>query len=205
MSEASETQRQPVLTSAAMAQSTQPVEELGALRGVVDFQALGERTVYLDCDVLQADGGTRCAAICGGYVAIASAFRRLVGNGSLPRTPLTDAVAAISVGIVDGDVLLDLPYAEDSRAEVDMNVVMTGSGELIEVQATAEKSPFGRASLDSMLELAAGGIGEIVREQERVLDEALTAFLTTAQQRGVAGHGPGAADQLLKTGIDYVF
>jgi len=115
------------------------------------------------------DGGTRCAAICGGYVAIASAFRRLVGSGSLPRTPLTDAVAAISVGIVDGEVLLDLPYAEDSRAEVDMNVVMTGSGELIEVQATAEKSPFGRASLDRMLELAAGGIGEIVREQERVL------------------------------------
>ena len=113
--------------------------------------------MWIDCDVIQADGGTRCAAICGGYVAIASAFRRLVGNGSLPRTPLSDAVAAISVGIVDGEVLLDLPYAEDSRAEVDMNVVMTGSGELIEVQATAEKSPFGRASLDRMLELAAGG------------------------------------------------
>jgi ribonuclease PH len=140
-----------------------------SLRSVVDFAALGERTVWIDCDVIQADGGTRCAAICGGYVALARAFRRLVGNGSLARTPLTNSVAAISVGIVDGDVLLDLPYAEDSRAEVDMNVVMTGSGELIELQATAEKTPFGRASLDRMLELAAGGIAEIAREQEQVL------------------------------------
>jgi len=140
-----------------------------SLRSVVDFAALGERTVWIDCDVIQADGGTRCAAICGGYIAIARAFRRLVYSGTLQRAPLTGSVAAISVGIVDGEVLLDLPYAEDSRAEVDMNVVMTGDGELIEVQATAEKTPFGRASLDSMLELAAGGIGEIVRETERVL------------------------------------
>jgi ribonuclease PH len=140
-----------------------------SLRSVVDFAALGERTVWIDCDVIQADGGTRCAAICGGYVAIARAFRRLVYSGALPRTPLTSSVAAISVGIVDGEPLLDLPYAEDSRAEVDMNVVMTGNGELIEVQATAEKTPFGRASLDRMLELAAGGIAEIASEQERVL------------------------------------
>jgi ribonuclease PH len=140
-----------------------------SLRSVVDFAALGERTVWIDCDVIQADGGTRCAAICGGYVAIARAFRRLVYSGALPRTPLTSSVAAISVGIVDGEPLLDLPYAEDSRAEVDMNVVMTGKGELIEVQATAEKTPFGRASLDRMLELAAGGIAEITSEQERVL------------------------------------
>jgi ribonuclease PH len=140
-----------------------------SLRSIVDFAALGERTVWIDCDVIQADGGTRCAAICGGYVAIARAFRRLVYSGSLARTPLTGSVAAISVGIVDGEPLLDLPYAEDSRAEVDMNVVMTGAGELIEVQATAEKTPFGRASLDRMLELAATGIGEIAREQERVL------------------------------------
>jgi ribonuclease PH len=140
-----------------------------SLRSVVDFAALGERTVWIDCDVIQADGGTRCAAICGGYVAIARAFRRLVYSGALPRTPLTSSVAAISVGIVDGEPLLDLPYAEDSRAEVDMNVVMTGKGELIEVQATAEKTPFGRASLDRMLELAAGGIAEIASEQERVL------------------------------------
>jgi ribonuclease PH len=140
-----------------------------SLRSVVDFPALGERTVWIDCDVIQADGGTRCAAICGGYVALARAFWRLVGNGSLARTPLTDSVAAISVGIVDGEPMLDLPYAEDSRADVDMNVVMTGSGELIEVQATAEKTPFGRASLDRMLELAAGGIAEIARQQEQVL------------------------------------
>jgi ribonuclease PH len=140
-----------------------------SLRSIVDFAALGERTVWIDCDVIQADGGTRCAAICGGYVAIARAFRKLVYSGSLARTPLTGSVAAISVGIVDGEPLLDLPYAEDSRAEVDMNVVMTGAGELIEVQATAEKTPLGRASLDRMLELAATGIGEIAREQERVL------------------------------------
>ena len=140
-----------------------------SLRSIVDFAALGERTVWIDCDVIQADGGTRCAAICGGYVAIARAFRKLVYSGSLARTPLTGSVAAISVGIVDGEPLLDLPYAEDSRAEVDMNVVMTGAGELIEVQATAEKTPFGRESLDRMLELAATGIGEIAREQERVL------------------------------------
>jgi ribonuclease PH len=140
-----------------------------SLRSIVDFAALGERTVWIDCDVIQADGGTRCAAICGGYVAIARAFRKLVYSGSLARTPLTGSVAAVSVGIVDGEPLLDLPYAEDSRAEVDMNVVMTGAGELIEVQATAEKTPFGRASLDRMLELAATGIGEIAREQERVL------------------------------------
>ena len=102
-------------------------------------------------------------------MALARAIWRLVGSGALQRTPLTDSVAAISVGIVDGEPVLDLPYAEDSRAEVDMNVVMTGAGELIEVQATAEKTPFGRASLDRMLELAATGIGEIAREQERVL------------------------------------
>ena len=140
-----------------------------SLRSVVDFAALGERTVWIDCDVIQADGGTRCAAICGGYIAIARAFRRLVYSGSLKRTPLTGSVAAISVGIVDGEPVLDLPYAEDSRAEVDMNVVMTGEGELIEVQATAETTPFGRASLDRMLELAAAGIAEISRETERVL------------------------------------
>jgi ribonuclease PH len=143
-----------------------------SLRSVVDFKALGERTVWIDCDVIQADGGTRCAAICGGYVALHLALSRLVGKGMLARVPLRDSVAAVSVGIVDGEPLLDLPYAEDSRAEVDMNVVMTGSGELIEVQATAERTPFGRASLDRLLELAAGGIETIGREQGRVLQEA---------------------------------
>ena len=143
-----------------------------SLRSVVDFKALGERTAWIDCDVIQADGGTRCAAICGGYVALHLALWRLVGSGALERVPLRDSVAAVSVGIVDGEPLLDLPYAEDSRAEVDMNVVMTGSGELIEVQATAERTPFGRASLDGLLELAAGGIETIGREQTRVLQEA---------------------------------
>jgi len=143
-----------------------------SLRSVVDFKALGERTAWIDCDVIQADGGTRCAAICGGYVALHLALSRLVGKGALERVPLRDSVAAVSVGIVDGEPRLDLPYAEDSRAEVDMNVVMSGSGELIEVQATAERTPFGRASLDRLLELAAGGIETIGREQDRVLREA---------------------------------
>ena len=136
-----------------------------SLRSVVDFKALGERTVWIDCDVIQADGGTRCAAICGGYVAMHSALARLVKRGAIPRIPMRDTVAAVSVGIIDGEPLLDLNYSEDSRAEVDMNVVMTGGGELIEVQATAERTPFNRASLDWLLELAAGGIEAIAREQ----------------------------------------
>jgi len=143
-----------------------------SLRSVVDFKALGERTVWIDCDVIQADGGTRCAAICGGYVALHMALKRLVGKGLLPRVPLRDSVGAVSVGIVDSEPRLDLPYEEDSRAEVDMNVVMTGAGELIEVQATAERTPFGRASLDELLELAAGGIAAIGVAQARVLDQA---------------------------------
>ena len=131
-----------------------------ALRAVTDFEALGERTVWLDCDVLQADGGTRCAAISGAYVAARRALDRF-GLGKALR----DSVAAVSVGIVGGEALLDLDYSEDSTAEVDMNVVMTGTGELIEVQATAEKTPFSRAELDDLLDLAAGGIEEIGRAQ----------------------------------------
>jgi len=143
-----------------------------SLRSVVDFKALGERTVWIDCDVLQADGGTRCAAICGGYVALHLALAGLVDGGRLKELPLTDSVAAVSVGIVDGTPLLDLAYVEDSRADVDMNVVIAGSGRLIEVQATAERTPFGRASLDDLLELAAAGIEEIGSLQTRVLHEA---------------------------------
>jgi len=127
-----------------------------ALRGVVDFQALGERTVYLDCDVLQADGGTRCAAICGAYVAAQRALDRF----GLSKA-LTGSIAAVSVGIVGGAPLLDLDYEEDSSADTDMNVVMTGDGRLIEVQATAERDPFARETLDALLELAAAGIAEI--------------------------------------------
>ena len=129
-----------------------------SLRGVLDFAALAERTVYVDCDVLQADGGTRCAAITGAYVALALACARLQTEGRLERSPLSGSVAAVSCGIIDGAPLLDLDYAEDSVAEVDANVVMTGDGGLVEVQATAERTPLSRAHLDELLALAAGGI-----------------------------------------------
>src|SRR6201982_2231386 len=129
-----------------------------SLRGVVDFSALGERTIYIDCDVLQADGGTRCASITGGMVALGLACERLIADGLLERTPLTGTVAAVSCGIVDGTPLLDLDYSEDSTAEVDANVVMTGDGGLVEVQATAERTPLSRAHLDDLLVLAAHGI-----------------------------------------------
>jgi ribonuclease PH len=127
-----------------------------ALRGVCDFRALGERTLWLDCDVLQADGGTRCAAITGAWVAAARALDRFGLSKALPGS-----VAAVSVGIVEGEALLDLDYSEDSRAETDMNVVMTGDGRLIEVQATAERDPFSREQLDELIDLAAGGIGRL--------------------------------------------
>jgi ribonuclease PH len=129
-----------------------------SLRGVVDFGGLGERTVWVDCDVLEADGGTRCAAITGGFAALQLALGRLVEERRLDRIPLTQSVAAVSCGVVDGEPLLDLDYPEDSRAEVDMNVVMTGDGGLVEVQATAERTPLSRASLDELLALAAAGI-----------------------------------------------
>jgi ribonuclease PH len=137
-----------------------------SLRGVVDFGALGERTIYVDCDVLQADGGTRCASITGGMVALRLACERLVEEGKLDRVPLTGSVAAVSAGIVDGTPLLDLDYAEDSTAEVDANVVMTGDGGLVEVQATAERTPLSRAHLDDLLQLAADGIAELRRAQD---------------------------------------
>jgi ribonuclease PH len=136
-----------------------------SLRGVVDFKALGERTIYVDCDVLQADGGTRCASITGGMVALTLACQRLVEQGLLPRSPLTGIVAAISCGIVSQIPLLDLDYAEDSTAEVDANVVMTGDGGLVEVQATAERTPLSRAHLDDLLALAAHGI-EVLRSRQ---------------------------------------
>ena len=137
-----------------------------ALRGVVDFDALGERTVWIDCDVLEADGGTRCAAITGGFVALELALRGLVDAGKLEAVPLTGSVAAVSCGVVDGEPLLDLDYPEDSTAEVDMNVVMTGDGGLVEVQATGERTPLSRTSLDALLGLAAGGIEELRAAQQ---------------------------------------
>jgi ribonuclease PH len=132
-----------------------------ALRGVVDFEALGERTVWLDCDVLQADGGTRCAAICGAYVAAARALDRF----GLSKA-LTSEITAVSVGILEGEPLLDLDYSEDSNADADVNVVMTGDGRLVEVQATAERIPFDRALLDVLLDLAAGGIEQLQGVQD---------------------------------------
>jgi ribonuclease PH len=146
-----------------------------SLRVVVDFDALGERTVYLDCDVLQADGGTRCASITGAYVALSTACGRLLQDGRLERSPLTGSVAAVSCGIVAGTALLDLDYSEDSTAEVDANVVMSGDGGLIEVQATAERTPLSRAHLDELLALAGVGIEELRSVQEGVIAAASEA------------------------------
>ena len=137
-----------------------------SLRGVADLSALGERTVYVDCDVLEADGGTRCASITGAYVALALACDALRGRGVLERSPLTGSVAAVSCGIVGGVPLLDLDYSEDSTAEVDANVVMTGDGGLVEVQATAERTPLSRAHLDELLALAQSGIEELRAVQQ---------------------------------------
>jgi ribonuclease PH len=143
-----------------------------SLRLIVDFAALGERTIYLDCDVLQADGGTRCASITGAYVALSLACARLQAEGRLERSPLNGSVAAVSCGMIDGTALLDLDYSEDSTAEVDANVVMTGEGGLVEVQATAERTPLSRMHLDELLALAADGIERLRSCQEQALADA---------------------------------
>jgi ribonuclease PH len=138
-----------------------------SLRSVVDMDVLGERSVILDCDVLQADGGTRTAAITGAYIAMSMALRQLVKFGTLKKSPIRDCVAATSVGIVAGEAMLDLCYQEDSRAEVDMNVVMTGAGQFVELQATAEKAAFGDTHLASLLTLARKGVGELIEVQRK--------------------------------------
>lgn len=140
-----------------------------SLRAVADLKALGERTIWLDCDVIQADGGTRTASITGAYVALAMAMLRLVDAGTLKSVPLSDHVAATSVGIVDGTIMLDLAYEEDSRADVDGNYVMTGSGKLIEVQMTAEHAPFEETQLQSMLSVARTGIQQLIEKQKDAL------------------------------------
>ena len=140
-----------------------------SLRAVTDQQKLGERTVWMDCDVIQADGGTRTASITGAYVAMAMAFERMVATGILRTIPLLDSVAATSVGLVAGDPVLDLCYEEDSRAEVDMNVVMTGAGRFVEVQATAEGRPFAAGELDQLLHLAAEGIRNLTEHQRSLV------------------------------------
>ena len=146
-----------------------------SLRAVTNLAALGERTIWIDCDVIEADGGTRTAAITGAYVALALALRRLEAGGALTGEPLADAVAAVSVGIVDRRLCLDLAYAEDSRAEVDMNVVMTGRGRFVEVQGTAEGAPFTAAQLAGMTALAAEGVAQLVSLQRCVLRDARPA------------------------------
>jgi ribonuclease PH len=150
---------------------TQEIQRLigRSLRAVTDLVALGEAQVTVDCDVLQADGGTRTASICGAYVALHDAFSRMVKRGDISTHPLTDACAAVSVGVVDGSCLLDLDYSEDSRAEVDMNVVMTGSGRFVEVQGTAEGMAFTRGELDELLGLAESGIKSLLGEQALAL------------------------------------
>lgn len=140
-----------------------------SLRAVIDFQALGERTIWLDCDVLQADGGTRTASITGSYVALSLAVQKLIANGTLAQNPIIDYLAATSVGIVNGIPVLDLEYVEDSAAEVDMNVVMTGRGEFVEIQGTAEGKPFSRAEMDQLLQLAEKGIHELIGMQKNIL------------------------------------
>lgn len=144
-----------------------------SLRGVADLKKLGERTIVIDCDVIQADGGTRAAAVTGGFVALAESLDLLKEEGRIKEDPLLDYVAAISVGTVEGRILLDLSYAEDSIAEVDMNVVMTGTGRFVEVQGTAEESPFSKEQLDSMLAVAAQGVRALVQLQQRVVAERL--------------------------------
>jgi ribonuclease PH len=150
---------------------TQEIQRLigRALRVVTDLPALGEHTIHIDCDVLQADGGTRTAAITGSFVALHDAFSWMLGKGMIAVLPVREFVAAVSVGVVGGEAVLDLDYPEDSACETDMNVVMTGGGRFVEVQGTAEGEPFARAELDNLLELAARGIAELVAHQRRAL------------------------------------
>ncbi|MFO1245635.1 MAG: ribonuclease PH [Ramlibacter sp.] len=150
---------------------TQEIQRLigRSMRTVFDLQKLGERTIHLDCDVLQADGGTRTAAITGAFVAAQDAVNKLIAQGKLAASPILSPVAAVSVGIVQGTPLLDLEYTEDSACDTDMNVVMTGAGHFVEVQGTAEGAPFSRAEMDALLALAEKGIGELVQLQQQAL------------------------------------
>lgn len=150
---------------------TQEIQRLigRSLRAIVDTKLLGERQIYVDCDVIQADGGTRCASITGAYVALALACRKLVKNSIIKTSPLLSEVAAVSVGIIEGTPILDLAYVEDSNAEVDMNIVCTGSGKFIEIQGTAEREPFSREQMDEMLRLAEVGINRLFEVQRNAL------------------------------------
>ncbi len=156
---------------------TQEIQRLigRSLRAIADLDALGERSLWVDCDVIQADGGTRCASITGAYVALALGVERMRARGDLAANPLRDSVAAVSAGVVSGDVVLDLPYEEDSRAAVDMNVIATGSGRFVEIQGTGEEATFSRTELNSLTELALGGIAALTLEQQRALSAVASA------------------------------
>jgi ribonuclease PH len=147
-----------------------------ALRSVVDLSGLGERTIWIDCDVLQADGGTRTASITGAFICLSDALKYALRNGLIEKTPLKDYLAAISVGVVRGEPMIDLCYSEDSAAEVDMNVVMTGSGKFVEIQGTAEGLPFSKATLDSLVKLAEGGITDLINTQKRLMEEEVIRY-----------------------------
>jgi len=169
---ATQTRTQREATKGKLSGRTMEIQRLigRALRSVVDLKKLGERTIWLDCDVLQADGGTRTASITGAYVALVDAVRVLQAKGLLRENPIVDSLAAVSVGKVDGEAVLDLAYEEDSQAEVDMNVVMTGKGKFVEIQGTAEEVPFDREELDWFLLLAEKGIKELLAAQKAALE-----------------------------------
>jgi ribonuclease PH len=147
-----------------------------ALRAVVDLSLIGERTIWIDCDVLQADGGTRTAAITGAYICLADAIKVATKSGLIEKSPIKDYLAAISVGIVNGEPIVDLCYEEDSKAEVDMNVVMTGSGKIVEIQGTAEGKPFSKSMLDKLIKLAEEGIESLINIQKKVLSEEIISY-----------------------------
>lgn len=142
-----------------------------SLRAVTDLTVFGERTIYLDCDVIQADGGTRTASVTGAFVALVDLFKKMRNNGLIKKMPVSDFLSAVSVGIIDNEIMLDLEYEEDSRAEVDMNFVMTGSGNFIEVQGTAERVPFSKDQMDKMIQMATNGIMSLIKCQKGILGE----------------------------------
>lgn len=147
-----------------------------ALRSVIDLLLIGERTIWIDCDVLQADGGTRTASITGAFICLSDALKYALRNGLIAKSPIKDYLAAVSVGVVHGEPVIDLCYAEDSIAEVDMNIVMTGSGRFVEVQGTAEGIPFSKAALDALLKLAEEGIHHLINIQKRLLEEEVISY-----------------------------